>query len=668
MMTMTMRPGRMPPGSGSLDFMEEEVPPIFAEEVPVLVKPAGRDEYNAQLTVRLRPDNVAHPRNLLLEMTDENDLLFYFSLALGEGDFHALRSEQRLLVDFQSFPEELAGLLRRCCRSEGVAPGSRMLACLDCGASGEGMFSIIESNHFRELTHIALRLRQGSDDMVKQHLAKKLRASRLEASSSSEHLATSTEALAQSRKQVEELMARARVVAEERTHLEQSLQATHLRELTELRQEHARVLEDLHRRGLEDKARQDMEHSQALKALQERARAAEASVEELKQQSRSLTATGESCQERLVMAESKLKDATAETDSLQNQVKHLKELKFKHEQELTELRVQLASSREQLLVREQQAQSQAVQIEEAVNQRRMLEESLAACRKQAQTLEEKFALSAQEIAKGNRIIQSLHNASKEAKAKLKLKASALVQQEKSMLELEKADEMSKHVISEKDAEVMRGKAREERLQQDIEEMKKKLGDAHDVIKSNQEVIEYLNRQLTEKDLKGFSGAANFQLSPSDGGFGYKGTGALATLLGTTETMGSKRTLGSSASFGALGFGTGSSSVGLGSPGYQGKAASCFKCGNMYMSDSLFCRHCGKKRGEQGMSSPAPEQRHAELLSSPSKHLPGKVASPPLQNLTSLGAADMSLSGPVAYRRPGEKVSVLDAITMATAGA
>lgn len=634
----------MPTNGGSLDFMEEEVPPIFAEEVSVLVKPAGRDEYNAQLTVRLRPDNLAHPRNLLLEMTDENDLLFYFSLALGEGDFHALRSEQRLLVDFQSFPEELAGLLRRCCSNEGVAPGSRMVACLDCGASGEGMFAIIESNHFRELTHIALRLRQGSDEVVKQHLAKKLRASRLEATNSSEHLASSTEALAQSRKQVDELTARARVVVEERTHLEQSLQATHQRELSELRQEHAHVLEDLQRRGVEDKARQDIAHSQALKALEEKARSAEAAVEELKQQSRSLTASGESCQERLVAAESKLKDTTTEVDSLQNKVKHLNELKFKHEQELTELRVQLASVREQLLVREQQAQSQATQIEEAVNQRRTLEESLAASRKQAQTLEEKFALSAQEIAKGNRIIQSLHNASKEAKAKLKLKASALVQQEKSVLELAKADEMSKHVIGEKDAEVLRGKAREDRLQEDIEELKKKLGDAHNVIKSNQEVIEYLNRQLTEKDLKGFPGAANFQLSSSDGGLGYRagspGTGALASLLGTNDTLGSKKTLASSASLGALGLGTGFSSVGLNSSGYQVKG------------------------GISSLTKPAAGPEKPWVGTPPQS---GKVASAWGQ-MTSPSAVDMSLSGPVAYRRPGGGVSVLDAITMATAGA
>ena len=131
----------------------------------------ARDHYTAQLTIRLWADNPAHPRSLLLELTDANDLLFYHSLALGESDFHALRSEQRLLVDFQSFPEQLADLLRRCA-SEG-GQGSKMVASLECTGAGESRLNIVESTNFRELIHIDLRLRQGSDEVVKKHLAKK---------------------------------------------------------------------------------------------------------------------------------------------------------------------------------------------------------------------------------------------------------------------------------------------------------------------------------------------------------------------------------------------------------------------------------------------------------------------------------------------------------------
>lgn len=597
---------------GLPDPGEEEAAHIFAEVVSVHVKLTGRDDFTAQLTVRLRPDNAAHPRSLLLELTDENDLLFYHSLALGEGDFHALRSEQRLLVDFQSFPSQLADLLRRSCGAEASSGGARMLACLDCGAAGESLFSIVESNHFRELTHIALRLRQGSDEVVKQHLAGKLRASKSEATSLGQQLAASVEAFNQSRKQVDELTARARVVAEERVHLEHSLEATHQRELQEIRQEHGRTVADLQRAASEERVRLDAEHRQALNTALERAKRAETSAEDLQKKLQSLTALGDSCRERLESTEGRLQEATRETSELREQVKQLEGQKFRLERELGELKVQLASVREQLLVREQHVASQTAQIEESAGQRRMIEDTLASCRKQAQSLEEKFALSAQEIAKGNRIIQTLHNTSKEAKAKLRLKATALAQQEKSMLELAKAEEMSKHVLGEKEQEVLRAKAREERLQQDVEDLKKKLAEAHEVIKSNQDVIEYLNRQLTERDLKAIPTSPSYQFAQSDFSGGFRGASAnstaLAALLGRAESFGQpkKSTLSPS---------PGGTSLGLGSTGSLGL-------------------------GDQGS---------ATTFSSPAR-----VALSPGPSADRSPAMDALLRGPVAYRRPGHQ--------------
>lgn len=528
---------------GQLEFDEEDAVQIFAEAVPVQIKPYdphGRDEYVAHLTVCLRPDNPAHPRNLLLELTDENDLLFYHSLVLGEGDYSALRAEQRLLVDFQSFPEQLAVFLRRCCGNEvqGLSSSSKMLAVLDCKPAGESYFSIVESNHFRELTHIALRVRQGSDEVVKKHLAHKLRAARAEAASLSQRLAASSEALTQSQKQVNELTARAGVVANERAHLEESLQATHQRELGDLKDEHARALTELQRSSREERTRMESEHKQALRAALDRAQSAEGSVEELKRTRQSLTVTGESCRERLEVAERQLKEASQETSELRLQLKQLEELKFRHERDLNGLQVQLASVKEQLAVREQHTASQAAQIEEAVRERRTLEESLATVKKQAQALEDKFNLSAQEITKGNRIIQSLHQASKDAKAKLRLKANELMQHEKTRLELEKAEELKKHALEERGNEVMRGKAREEKLQQDIEDLKRKLVEAHDVMKSNQEVIEYLNRQLTDRDLKALPGPAS-PWSPSDASastFRAGAGSALSEILGKVDSL------------------------------------------------------------------------------------------------------------------------------------
>ncbi|CAJ1426776.1 unnamed protein product [Effrenium voratum] len=140
-----------------------------------------------------------------------------------------------------------------------------------------------------------------------------LRASRAEAQQLAARLSSSSEALQQSRKQGEELAARARVVADERSHLENSLQATHQRELAALKEEHARALSELQRKTSEERSRLELEQQQALRAALDRASKAEAANEELNHTRQSLTASGESCQKRLAEAEKELNEAGGPT-------------------------------------------------------------------------------------------------------------------------------------------------------------------------------------------------------------------------------------------------------------------------------------------------------------------------------------------------------------------
>lgn len=490
--------------------VDEEASVIFGEAVTFNVKPSGRDEFTAALTLRLRPDNISHPRSLLFEITDDNDLLFYHSLVLGEADFHTLKSEQRLLVDFQSFPAQLVELLRRCVEANGqpstnlpcAGDGPRMLARLECSASGESILSIVESNQFRELIHISLKLRQGTDESVKRHLAGKLRSCRSDKADLAQRLHTCEEALGQSRRQVDEFAARVRVIGEERTHLERSLESTHQRELTELKTEHSRAVAEIQRAANEEKLRIEEDLRKSLQQALARATKAETGNEELQQQCQMLMTSGKGCQDRLDASETEISGHRKDIQQLRELSKQLETLKFQHEREIVELTVQVSSLKEQMAAKDQLLSNQATQLEQASSQRKNLEDMLATCKQQVHTLEDKFALSAQEIAKGNQIIQNLHASAKQAKAKLRLKANALAETEKTVMELEKAEELRKHTLEEKANELSRGKAREERLQQDAEELKKKLAEAHDVLRSNHDVIEYLNRQLTERDLKG----------------------------------------------------------------------------------------------------------------------------------------------------------------------
>lgn len=50
------------------------------------------------------------------------------------------------------------------------------------------------------------------------------------------------------------------------------------------------------------------------------------------------------------------------------------------------------------------------------------------------------------------------------------------------------------------------------LQGEVDQYREKLNEAHSLIASNQQVIEYLNKQLTERDLKTFAPLSTTALS------------------------------------------------------------------------------------------------------------------------------------------------------------
>ena len=56
-----------------------------------------------------------------MDLTDESDPLFLYSMTCSEQDYHILKAEQSLLVDFQAFPQSFVELLQFCQSMEEAA-------------------------------------------------------------------------------------------------------------------------------------------------------------------------------------------------------------------------------------------------------------------------------------------------------------------------------------------------------------------------------------------------------------------------------------------------------------------------------------------------------------------------------------------------------------------
>lgn len=124
---------------------------------------------------------------LHMEITSERDAFFLYTLQVSEEDFHDLKRDQSLLVDFASFPAKFVELLELCrgvneaakhntggaenrCPNERPAAGLKFFAVLAV-ADGNPVFKVVEANQFKQLTHLSLRFQPGTDETIKMYLS-----------------------------------------------------------------------------------------------------------------------------------------------------------------------------------------------------------------------------------------------------------------------------------------------------------------------------------------------------------------------------------------------------------------------------------------------------------------------------------------------------------------
>lgn len=139
------------------------------------------------------------------QITDENDSYFLYTLEIGETDFHNLKRDQRLIVDFHGFPKKFIDLIQLCQRSTRSTPlSSSSLATLSTTADRDrdrhmtssasssampshssqyfvkmdfatSVLSIIEMNEFNHVIHLCLQFRPGNDASIKSYLSSSLK-------------------------------------------------------------------------------------------------------------------------------------------------------------------------------------------------------------------------------------------------------------------------------------------------------------------------------------------------------------------------------------------------------------------------------------------------------------------------------------------------------------
>ncbi|KAM4023334.1 spindle assembly abnormal protein 6 homolog isoform 2-T2 [Anomaloglossus baeobatrachus] len=384
-----------------------------------------------------------HKKDLVVRMTDDTDPFFLYNLVISEDDFQSLKLQQGLLVDFSSFPKKFIDLLYQCINEENKEV-PRFLLQLSSGTvlgSSPAQLDIVETNPFKHLTHLSLRLLPANDLEVKTYLATCLKCIKEKEMTLQHNLKKTEDDLTR------QLICIQQSLLEKSTELEQ-IKSDSSSKIATLNSQHTAEL-----RGEKDQAQQA--YSQLVQQCEQQKREFESSLQKTSQQ----------MQSRLT--------------ELEQSNKELLEKRYKAESSVREMRAKFQSLEEEL----QRAQQKVTSLG---RENSALDAECHDKEKEMNRLQTRLAVLEQELKDKDQLVlrsNEILAATQEQKAALEFGA------EKKQVQIGKLEATIKSLS----AELLKV----EKLREQLQQTDKKLEESKELLKTNENVITWLNKQLNE---------------------------------------------------------------------------------------------------------------------------------------------------------------------------
>ncbi|CAK76251.1 unnamed protein product (macronuclear) [Paramecium tetraurelia] len=466
---------------------------LFTLQIPVKVKQLT-DDWNTQLTLKMimQSSQQAHGQTLRIELTDDTNFSFLQILDLNESEFLALKNEQSLHVDFATFPMKLADLLQLCINSQRDEKVN-FYVCLET-KNGESTLAVIENNEFKKLTHLSLRLRSATDDILKYFLANKLAIEKQENEELQKKTKKMTEQLEEKQWELENLKSEVRKFTEDNNAVLQQLQLDEQKKLNDFREQALSRETNFKRESENEKQFIIEKYEKIVFELQNKYTQLQQINQELSEQKIQLTQQEKELKNRFSIISQESQQLQKENSEFRVLNKELDTLKFSQERQIIELRIQKEGLEKLLHDKEDFLNNKQQLVDNEKKQNVILEEQTNNQKKQIEKLEQRIAVMSDEVNKGNQIIEKLENELSKQKEKNKLKNTVFLQQEQTVQQLQDAnDQNNKQINEQKDSLELRVKDQENTNL----DLKNKLAESQKLLESNNQMIQYLNKCLNE---------------------------------------------------------------------------------------------------------------------------------------------------------------------------
>ncbi|KAI9023307.1 hypothetical protein DFJ74DRAFT_767928 [Hyaloraphidium curvatum] len=514
----TAAPAHLPPSPASPAPSPASVPPPDAPCVehrhPGITVTMALSERGQMLAAGDSP--LSYPakpfaKTLTITLTDDDNPFFLHVAEIGDDDYQLLRAQQNLLVDFSQFPYKVIELFELCLGEAREAYPKFTAQLATDHSSRQSTLSIVESNSFRNIVHVALQMTPATDAMLKQFLADSIRDYKRQLASMQSELASSRARLSTSIEESGSVASRlTRDLDRERAeHAEQvaALRAAHADQIERERDERAREREAARRERERDREEAEARvEGQAclfladlapgkltpfalqIKSLTTRLSSLTADLAAASSRAALLDASLASTQKQLDGALADLAAAQADADRYQAEARRAVRERQETAEELESAREKARALQARLGEAVEAVRGSEGVAGTATEEKTQLAAALAAEKVRCARLEEDLAVRTQEVSKANDIIRRLQADLRATKTKTKTRNTAIVQQERALEEREEEVRALKEEVEELRSKLdaaeesrRRAKGKVADLEGQLEQAKRQLDDKSNVI-------------------------------------------------------------------------------------------------------------------------------------------------------------------------------------------
>ncbi|XP_030423694.1 spindle assembly abnormal protein 6 homolog isoform X1 [Gopherus evgoodei] len=499
---------------------------LFCKGVSAVMRCVGCEGRRADVRLTVETcmsSSPIHKKELTVRITDDADPLFLYSVAIGEEDFQSLKSQQGLLVDFSAFPQKFIDLLEQCILEQGKQVPRFLIQLVTSSPALDCMpayLNVVETNPFKHLTHLSLKLLAGSDSDIKKYLAICIKNLKMENIMLEDKLHRSDKGLSK------RLTVTQQALAEKSKELDK-LQNEWTSQITSLTNKYSQEITAEKEKVLRVQAQYQLQHEQQKKEMEatfnRKVRHLETRVSEFETINKDLTekkykseSSVRELKSKFAGLEEEYQRAKQEVLSLQRENSTLDTECHEKEKLLNHLRTRIAVLKQEVKDKEQVVIRSTDVCESAQEHKKKLEESLEMKQLQIGKFETTVKSISEELLKGNEIIKKLQGEMKKLMEKMKLKNAVTLQQEKILGEKEQTVQKErlelsnvKQALQQKEEEVLK-------LQEQLDITVQKLEESKQLLKTNENVISWLNKQLNENKIASMHGASGHSDTPCAG--------------------------------------------------------------------------------------------------------------------------------------------------------